>query len=74
MQLCLFRLDPDKLTVRSYAILDNEEESEVTDGYYSSPQWLERSGKTYLQVFTYKGLDGHDPDIVRLEYRWDEVR
>jgi len=74
MQLCLFRLDPAELSVRSYAILDNEIDEDVTDGYYSSPQWLERDGNTIFSVITYKGLEGSDPDIVRLEYRWNEVR
>jgi hypothetical protein len=74
MQLCLFRLDPAELTVRSYAILDNEMEEDVTDGYYSAPQWLVRDGKLIFSVVTYKGIEGNNPDIIRLEYRWNEVR
>jgi len=74
MQLCLFRLDPAKLTVRSYSILDNEDEAGVTDGYYGSPQWWEQDGKTYFDTVTYKGLNGNDPDIIRLRFRWNEVR
>jgi hypothetical protein len=74
MQLCLFRIDPEKLTIRSYAVLDNEEQAEVTDGYYSSPYWQEQGGKTYLNVVTYKGINGDDPDIIRLEFRWNEIR
>ena len=74
MQLCLFRLDPEKLTVSSYAILDNAENANVVDGYYACPYFRTVGGKTRLNVITYKGLDQQPPQIIRLEYLWDEVR
>lgn len=74
MQLCLFRIDPEKLTVTSYAILDNAEEANVTDGYYAYPYFRNVGGKPRMNVITYKGLDKQPPQIIRLEYLWDEVR
>jgi hypothetical protein len=46
----------------------------LTDGYYAVPYWQEHGRKTYFNVITYKALGGAPPDIVRLEYDWDEVR
>ena len=74
MQLCLMRVDPEKLTIPSYAIIDNAEEANVTDGYYACPYFRTVDGKTRLHVITYKGLDKQPPQIIRLEYLWDEVR
>ncbi len=73
-QLCLFRLDPGALAVTSYSILDNAESANVTDGYYAVPYFRQVDGKTRLNVITYKGKDRQPPQIIRLEFLWDEVR
>jgi len=46
----------------------------VIDAYYATPHWTARKGQTYINVVTYKRMSGRMPDIVRLEYQWDEVR
>jgi hypothetical protein len=75
MQLCLFRLDPATLLVSSYAILDNAEREQVNDGYYAMPYFREAGGNTMLYVVNYRGLKGQPgPNIIRHEYRWDEVK
>ena len=75
MQLCLFRLDPATLTVSAYSILDNAEKENVYDGYYAMPYFREAGGDTMLYVVNYKGIKGQPaPDIIRHEYRWDEVK
>jgi hypothetical protein len=75
MQLCLFRLDPAKLTVVSYSILDNAEKENVVDGYYAMPYFRGSGADTLLYVIDYKGMKGQQPpEIIRHEYRWDEVK
>ncbi len=74
MQLGLFRIDVGALAVSSYAVLDNAEYEPVTDGYYAMP-WFRGSGSdTLLHVVTYKGRNSRPPDIIHLEFRWDEVK
>jgi len=74
MKLCLFRINPDTLTVVSYAVLDNEEGANVSDGYYPAPYFREVHGQARLYVVDYKGLNGKPPQIVEFDFLWDEVR
>lgn len=74
MQLCLFRFDPDTLALLSCVVLDNAEDQNVTDGYYAVTAFSGEDAETRLHVFTYKALDKARPDIVRLDYRWSEVK
>ena len=62
------------LRVARWVILDNAERAKVTDGYYAVPYFQDRAERTWLDVITYRGVDGAHPDIVRLEFDWDEVR
>ena len=73
MKLGLFRIDSKHLQVESYAVLDNAEAANVTDGYYPSPYWVERDGETYLRVVDYKGEDDRPPEIIEFEFRWSEI-
>ncbi len=74
MELALFKIDPESLRVTRWAILDNEEGINVTDGYYAVPYFQERDGGTRLNIVTYRAVNGAHPDIVRLEFDWAEVR
>lgn len=74
MKMCLFRLDPDDLAVRSYAVLDNRDEANVTDAYYPAPYFREVNGHTRLYVVDYKAVNRQPPQIVEFEYLWEEVR
>lgn len=74
MQLCLLRFDLETLQVTACAVLDNAAGENVTDGYYAVPVFGERGGQTSLHVITYKGVNQRPPDIIRLDYRWDEVK
>ena len=68
MELGLFRLDPEKLVVEQSFVLDNAEQGEVTDGYYTCPIIVDTGDRELLNVFTYKGLFGNSPDILRLQF------
>jgi hypothetical protein len=74
MRLSLFRFDPETLAITKHVVLDNAEGGNVTDGYYAAPWWRMREGRTYFNLVTYKGIDKRSPDIVRLEFDWEEVR
>ncbi len=74
MQLCMFRFDPQTLALTSCVVLDNAEQQKVTDGYYAVTTFSGAGNDARLHVFTYKALNQNPPDIIRLDYRWPEVR
>jgi hypothetical protein len=74
MRLSLFRFDPGTLAITRHVLLDNAEAENVADGYYAAPYWRERAGRTCFNIITYKGLARRNPDILRLEFDWAEVR
>jgi hypothetical protein len=70
----LFRLDPDTLTLQGNVRLD-ENESPAGDSYYAEHYMAERNGRLYFNAITYVPKSAADkPDIVRLEYDWEELR
>jgi hypothetical protein len=74
MKLSLFRFDPLTFAISKHVILDNAEEENVIDGYYAVPYWQERRGHSYFNTIIYKRPISRNPDIVRLEFDWEEVR
>ena len=68
MELALIRFDPKSLAVEKHYVLDNEEQGKVTDGYYTCPILVDTGERKLLNVFTYKGLFGNSPDILRLQF------
>ena len=68
MELALIRFDPKTLQVEKHFVLDNAEQGKVTDGYYTCPILVENGDRTLLNIFTYKGLFGNSPDILRLQF------
>ncbi|MSU49446.1 MAG: exo-alpha-sialidase [Opitutus sp.] len=83
MQLCWFRFSPETLALETCVILDNAERNNVVDGYYATAHWREREGVTLLNILTYKRADFvseqrlksfHNPDLIRLEFVWDEIK
>lgn len=74
MKLSMFRFDPVTLAISKHVLLDNAEEENVIDGYYAVPYWQKRRGQTYFNTIIYKRPISRNPDIVRLEFDWEEVR
>ena len=74
MQLALFKFDPQTLAITRHVVLDNAEKKLVADGYYAQPYWTEQNGRTGFHVITYKSGAQKVPDIIRLEFDWEEVR
>ena len=75
MKQCLFRVNPETLTVDSWVVLDNHEEGAVVDGYYPVCYWQRRDGSELFNVIDYKSVVDRypGPDIVRHEYDWQEL-
>ena len=74
MELVMLRLNPETLEVENWVILDNVDRANITDAHYGVPYFQERDGVTYLNVIDYRGLNRAHPDIVRHEFKWEEVR
>ncbi|MEN3942942.1 hypothetical protein WJU23_16715 [Prosthecobacter sp. SYSU 5D2] len=74
MKLSLFKLDAETLGITRHVLLDNAEAEPVADGYYAQPYWQEREGRMRFNVINYKRGAQPGPDIVRLEYDWEEVK
>ncbi|MCB1123505.1 MAG: glycoside hydrolase [Verrucomicrobiae bacterium] len=74
MKLSFFRFDPDSFAITKHVILDNAEEENVIDGYYAVPYWQERRERMYFNAIIYKRPISRNPDIVRLEFDWEEIR
>jgi hypothetical protein len=69
------RFDPQTLSVDRVVVLDNEGgQMAVTDGYYAVPYWQQRDGRLRFNTIIYRAIGLKHPDIVRLEFDWDEVR
>jgi hypothetical protein len=68
MELALIRFDPETLKVEKHFVLDNEAQGKVTDGYYTCPILVDTDNRKLLNIFTYKGLFGNSPDILRLQF------
>lgn len=68
MELALLRFDPETFKVEEHFVLDNDAQGNVTDGYYTCPIILDTGDRKWLNVFTYKGLFGNSPDILRLQF------
>lgn len=74
-RLGLLKIDPATLNLSQIAFLDNEDgEEEVADGYYAGVYWQKVEGETWFNAVTYKTKGKNPPDIVRLAFKWNEVR
>ncbi len=74
MRLSLFRFDPETFAIKKHVLLDNAEGANVIDGYYAVPYWRQRGNHTAFNLITYKGVAKRAPDIIQLEFNWEEVR
>lgn len=76
MQLGLLRINPGTLDMEKIILLDNETgQLPVTDGYYAGHYWTESNGEPWFNLITYKAVgEGTYPDLVRMAYRWNEIR
>ncbi|GAB2770225.1 hypothetical protein GCM10027275_11060 [Rhabdobacter roseus] len=74
-RLGLLRIQPESLAVEQLALLDNEEGlTPIKDGYYAAPYWQKKGDEVWFNAVTYRAIGTHPPDIIRLAFRWDEVK
>ncbi|HWL07289.1 MAG TPA: sialidase family protein [Planctomicrobium sp.] len=76
MELANFRLNLESLSIERMVVLDPDQQTQpVIDGYYAVPYFQESAGKTRFNVITYRRFkDATNPDLIRLEFDWDEVK
>jgi hypothetical protein len=72
-ELALFRFDPQTLEVTRHVVLDHASDGSPGDSFYAQPYWLSRESQTLFHVITYKQTTGPGPDIIRLEFAWDQL-
>ncbi len=74
MQLCLIRFDLETLLPEACVILDNADHRRVTDGYYAVAEFSGAGTDELMHIITYRGIAGAPPAIVRLDFRWADVK
>jgi hypothetical protein len=75
-RLGLLRIDPNSLEIRNVSLLDNADGLlSVKDAYYAAPYWQQTEGDTWFNTITYRSAGPAEaPDIIRLAFRWDDVK
>lgn len=68
--LALYKVVPETLELQTHVVLDQR----PGDAYYAEVFFIEKSGKTYFNTITYtnQAISGK-PDILRLEFLWEEI-
>ena len=75
MELVLLRLDSKSLGIERFVVLGPEGGDKMADGYYAVAYFRGSGEGTMFNVITYRRPGGAaNADIIRLEFRWDEVR
>ena len=76
MELALFRIDAHSFDVERHMVLDPEPGVTIKDGYYAVPYFQDKKDQTFFNVITYRmpRVSGKNPEIVRLEFLWNEVQ
>lgn len=75
MELILLRLNQNTLAVERFIRLDPVRNAKIQDGYYAVPYFQADDGGLKFNVVTYRRPVGQSgSDLLRLEYRWDELR
>lgn len=74
--LGLLRLDPKSMKTTKISLLDNPPgETLLKDAYYAGFYWQEQAGENWFNTITYKApAAAKAPDIIRLGFRWNEVK
>jgi len=67
--LNLYKIDPKTLHLETYVTLDQR----PGDAYYAEVFFTKKNGKTFFNTITYVKSVSDLPDIVRLEFPWEEI-
>jgi hypothetical protein len=68
-RLNLYKIEPETMQLQSYVVLDQR----PGDAYYAEVFFIEKKGKTFFNTITYVKAVSDMPDIVRLEFPWEEI-
>lgn len=67
--LKLYNFNPNTLEIQTYAILDQR----PGDAYYAEHFFTKKNGEIFFNTITYVKSVSDLPDIVRLEFLWEEI-
>lgn len=75
MHLVLHKFNMETLLPENCIVLDvlSTGTDKTNDGFYAEQYFQMKDGIEYFNVITYSGSYSEKPDIVRLEYVWDEL-
>ncbi len=74
-ELAFYKFDVENLVPETYVIIDDTPTTaRAGNGHYSEPFFVERDGVEYIDFISYTNAYTCNPDIVRYELKWDEVK
>lgn len=74
MELALYQFDAANLSPVTHVQLELDQKGQWIDGFYAEAYMQMQDGEKYFNVITYWAAYSEHPDILRLEYKWEEIR
>ncbi len=74
-ELALYRFDVENLVPETYVVIEEPMTSARAGmGHYSEPYFITQNGVEYVNFINYTNAYTGDPDLVRYELIWDEIK
>ncbi len=76
-ELALYKFDVENLAPETYVVIEEPMTTASSlggHGHYAEPFFVEKDGVEYLNLINYTNAYTGNPDIVRYELLWDEVK
>ncbi len=76
-ELALYRFDVENLAPETYVVIEEPMTTASSlggHGHYTEPFFVEKDGVEYLNLINYTNAYTCNPDIVRYELKWDEIK
>ncbi len=74
-ELALYRFDVENLVPETYVVIEEPMTSaRAGNGHYSEPYFITKDGVEYVNFINYTNAYTGDPDLVRYELIWDEIK
>lgn len=74
-ELALYRFDVENLVPETYVVIEEPmTSSRAGNGHYSEPYFITKDGVEYVNFINYTNAYTGDPDLVRYELIWDEIK
>ncbi len=74
-ELALYRFDVENLIPETYVVIEEPmTTARAGNGHYAEPFFVEKDGVEYINIINYTNAYTCNPDIVKYELKWDEVK